>query len=102
MKWSKLLLLLCCGAGIALCLGCDHPETGTTHSAETQKMVYEGMPGVDLKNVLGAPDSTAEWGSVYDVEAGRKKAVERWYYPKRTVVLIDDTVKVPNENTPIN
>ena len=60
-------------------------------------LIIEGMPKSALGNVLGVPDSISTGLSIYDVEAGEKKALERWYYPKRTVVLVDDTVKVANE-----
>lgn len=59
-------------------------------------LVYEGMPGSELKSVLGDPQSVASGGEVYDANTATTKKVEKWIYDKRTVVLIDDTVKSPN------
>jgi len=67
---------------------------------KAKPMVYEGMGLMELETVLGRPDSIVAGGTVYDVEAGKKKSLERWHYTKRTVVVIDDTVKVPNEMLP--
>ncbi len=65
-------------------------------------MVYEGMAKSDLENVLGKPDSIGEVQKIYDPNRGKQKSVVRWYYEKRTVVLIDDTVKVSNERKNFN
>lgn len=73
---------------------------GTDGSGEEQRvkpMVFEGMPANDLEQVLGEPDSISKGGTIYDVAAGEIKELFRWHYKKRTVVVIDDTVKVPNE-----
>lgn len=82
--WS--VLLSACNSG---------SESGNKSKAPA--LVNEGMPKSDLERVLGEPDSIATGLSIYDVEAGQKKELERWYYPKRTVVLLDDTVMVANE-----
>lgn len=65
-------------------------------------MVYEGMAKSALQEVLGRPDSIGEVQKIYDANRGIQKSVERWYYSKRTVVLIDDTVKVTNERKDLN
>ena len=80
---------------LTLLASCSSFESGETQQAKP--MVYEGMAVEELKQVLGEPDSTSQGGTIYDVEAGNKKALYRWYYEKRTVVVIDDTVKVPSE-----
>ena len=59
-------------------------------------MVYEGMPANELENVLGKPTNIDSSGSVFDANKGKTIKVQKWYYDKRTVVLIDDTVKTPN------
>ncbi len=60
-------------------------------------LVREGMSAAKLRETIGRPDSVVISGTVYDVELGQKRVVSRWYYPKRTVLLIDDTVKVGRE-----
>ena len=59
-------------------------------------MVYEGMPAKDLESTLGEPMKVDSTGSVFDANKGRTLKVQKWYYEKRTVVLIDDTVITPN------
>lgn len=76
--------------------------SGSAEKQAARPMVYEGMPKVDLEEVLGRPDSVGKVQKIYDVNQGIKKSVERWYYPKRTVVFIDDTVKVTNERKDLN
>lgn len=60
-------------------------------------MIYEGMPVNEVEQLLGRPDSISKNGTIYDVEAGKKKSLYRWHYEKRTIVIVEDTVKVPNE-----
>lgn len=83
-------------AAIALlAISCESGRSGKEQ--QVKPMVFEGMPANDLERVLGEPDSISKGGTIYDVAAGKKKALFRWHFKKRTVVVIDDTVKVPNE-----
>lgn len=63
---------------------------------EVRPLVYEGMSAEELRQTLGNPEKTEPGGTVYDANAEKTKVVEKWFYAKRTVVLIDDTVKSPN------
>lgn len=63
---------------------------------KAKPMVYEGMPAGDLENILGKPTKVDSSGSVFDANKGKTIKVQKWYYEKRTVVLIDDTVITPN------
>ena len=45
----------------------------------------------ELREILGAPDSIQPGGSVYDANSERTKRVEKWFYPKRKVMVIDDS-----------
>ncbi len=65
-------------------------------SEEQRPLVYEGMPADDLRETLGKPDTIEPGGTVYDANTESTKKVEKWVYTKRTVVVIDDTVKSPN------
>lgn len=102
MKWNKNPYRAVIWFFVPLLCACDSSENDGRKGGTTKQMVHEGMPAGSLRNVLGEPDSTVKGGTVYDVEMGVKKSVERWHYPKRTVVLIDDTVKVPNERPAVN
>lgn len=75
-------------------LGC----TGNRNEdkASVKPMVYEGMSAEELKNILGEPMERDSTGSVFDANKGKTLKVQKWYFEKRTVVLIDDTVIKPN------
>lgn len=66
------------------------------NEAKARPMVYEGMSAGDLENILGQPIKIDSSGSVFDANKGKTIKVQKWYYEKRTVVLIDDTVITPN------
>lgn len=85
---TSFTLISCCVA-IAACQNEPPPE-------EQRPMVYEGMPINELRQTLGKPDTIQPGGTVYDANTESTKKVEKWVYEKRTVVVIDDTVKSPN------
>lgn len=98
MCWMKSKRKLrCCVAAVTASVILTSCLAETEKEGEVKPMVYEGMSVDDLENTLGKPDSVVKGGTVYDVASGRKKKVERLYFKKRTVVAIDDTVKVPDE-----
>jgi len=54
------------------------------------------MSATELEAAIGRPDSLNNKGVVFEAATSTKKTVEKWFYPRRTVVLIDDTVTSPN------
>ncbi len=70
--------------------------TSNPSEESARPLVYEGMSAEDLKSVLGNPERRDTSGLVYDAESDTRKRMERWYYDKRTVILINDTVKSSN------
>lgn len=70
----------------------------TTKRAEekVRPLVYEGMPVKELEDVLGEPERKESEGKVYDANSGKTKTVSHWYYSRRTVTLINDTVVSAN------
>lgn len=84
-----------CRVGFVLfILSCGNPEK----EIKERPLVYEGMSGEELKNVLGLPARIDSLSPIYDGETMKKMPVEKWFYQKRTVILINDTVKNPNLN----
>lgn len=75
-------------------------DAGNTTQEKLRPMVYEGMSATNLKNVIGIPDQIDSSGTVFDANSGKTEKVEKWFYDKRTVVIINDTVIVPNFDTP--
>ena len=65
---------------------------------EVKALVYEGMSRQDLRNKLGEPISIDSSGHVFDTQRQKKVRLEKWEYDKRTVLIINDTVKDPNIN----
>lgn len=63
---------------------------------EVRPLVYEGMSAEELRNNLGEPVSIDSTGKVFDTRYKKKMVVEKWKYAKRTVLLINDTVKDSN------
>jgi hypothetical protein len=61
-----------------------------------RSLVYEGMSAQDLERVLGAPSKKDSVSSIYLADEKKTVAVEKWYYDKRTVLIINDTIKDPN------
>jgi len=59
-------------------------------------LVYEGMPKSELLNVLGQPNRIDTTGKIYQTRTNEMHTLERWFYEKRVVVLINDSVKNPN------
>lgn len=68
------------------------PENET----EVKPLVYEGMSSQDLERVLGSPSKKDSVSSIYLANEKKTVAVEKWYYDKRTVLVINDTIKDPN------
>ncbi len=84
------LVFLVCSLTTA-CSGGNQEKENT----QVRSMVYEGMPAKDLENILGTPAKIDSSGSVFDANKGKTIKVQKWYYEKRVVVLIDDTVIKP-------
>ena len=61
-------------------------------------LVYEGMSATELRNAIGEPNGIDEKNKIFDAESMQKISQEHWIYEKRTVLLINDTVKDPNIN----
>ena len=61
-------------------------------------MVYEGMSATELRIAIGEPNEIDEKSKIFDAESMTKISQEHWIYEKRTVLLINDTVKDPNIN----
>lgn len=59
-------------------------------------LVYEGMSATELRQNLGEPISIDSSGSVFNPEKRKKIKLEKWKYDKRTVLLMNDTVKDSN------
>lgn len=71
----------------------------TSEKPQNEKpLVYEGMSAQELRNNLGEPTSIDSSGQIYDTRYKKKMIVERWRYDKRTVLIINDTVKDSNLN----
>lgn len=96
MKWNKHRSGVLWSTLFLLSIACSSPSS-REKEARTPSMIDEGMSAESVRKLLGQPDSTESGGAIYDVASGKKKMLERWYYPKRTIVMIDDTVKVANE-----
>jgi hypothetical protein len=62
-------------------------------------LVYEGMSGEELEKTLGLPSEKDSLQPIFDGETMERLPVEKWIYEKRTVLLINDTVKNPNVNS---
>ncbi len=78
-----ILTTLSCGSG-------DSKET------KQRALVYEGMPKTELLKVLGSPNRIDSTGKIFQTETNEMLTLERWFYDKRTVVVLNDTVKTPN------
>jgi hypothetical protein len=61
-------------------------------------MVYEGMSAAKLRQVLGEPMKIDSKSEIFNAQSMTKMSLEHWVYEKRTVLLINDTVKNPNLN----
>lgn len=59
-------------------------------------LVYEGMPKSELLNVLGQPNRIDTTGKIYQTRTSEMQTLERWFYEKRIVIVINDSVKNPN------
>lgn len=97
MYWKRSESKVACTSIWLCCVMLASCADSADDKESVKPMVYEGMPVTELENTLGKPDSVVKGGTVYDVESGRKKKVERLHFKKRIVVAIDDTVKVPDE-----
>lgn len=63
-----------------------------------QPLVYEGMSASELREVLGEPLEIETKNEIFDAQTMKKMTLEQWVYEKRTVLLINDTVKNPKLN----
>ncbi|MEM9053039.1 MAG: hypothetical protein AAGC47_13375 [Bacteroidota bacterium] len=90
LKSGYYLLLLVC------LLGCSSPDQ---EKEKTKELVYEGMSSDELEETLGNPNSINDRGEIFNAETMQKMSVEEWIYDKRTVLLINDTVKNPKFNS---
>lgn len=72
------------------CSGAD------SNNDERQALVYEGMPKSELLNVLGQPNRIDTTGKIFQTRTNEIQTLERWFYDKRIVVVINDSVKNPN------
>jgi hypothetical protein len=81
--------------GIALylssCSGTEQP------SRNEPGLVQEGMSMEDVRRILGDPNHIDSAGVIYNVDTETRQKVSRWHYEKRTIVLINDTVKSTDE-----
>ncbi len=59
-------------------------------------LIYEGMSSKDLVEVLGRPASIDSSSKVFNAEIRVMQNLEKWYFPNRTVLIINDTVKDPS------
>jgi len=66
--------------------------------ATPRPLVYEGMSATELRIAIGEPNEIDEKSKIFDAESMTKISQEHWIYEKRTVLLINDTVKDPNIN----
>ena len=82
-------LIVC--STLLLCVSCSN----SSEKIEEKPLVYEGMSKNDLIINLGEPISKDSSSKVYDPVSKKMLAVEKWQYDKRTVLLINDTVKDP-------
>jgi hypothetical protein len=70
-----------------------------SHQGEAKRaLVYEGMPASELRSVLGEPLKIETKPEIINGQTMQKMSLEHWIYDKRTVVLINDTVKNANIN----
>ena len=76
-------------------VGCGSNEV----KKEERPLVYEGMPKEELEYVLGQPIRVDSLNPIFDGETMKKMPVEKWVFKKRTVILINDSVKNPNFNS---
>ena len=82
-------LILC--VILLLCISCNNsPE-----KKEDKPLVYEGMSKKNLIINLGEPISRDSSSKVYDPVSKKMLTVEKWQYDKRTILIINDTVKDP-------
>ncbi len=65
---------------------------------KVQSLIYEGMSKNELILNLGQPTSIDSSSKVYDPVQKKLLEVEKWVYAKRTVLIINDTIKDPNLN----
>jgi hypothetical protein len=54
------------------------------------------MSSQELESVLGQPNEKDSISSIYLPDQSKTVAVEKWFYDKRVVLIINDTIKVPN------
>lgn len=85
LRWIQFVFL------IALMAACSPSEP-----RKEKPLVYEGMSKAELEQVLGLPNLQDTLGHMLDVNTNGKIFLERWSYDKRTVLIINDTVKNPD------
>lgn len=93
MRRTRLFLFVLLSVLVFSAVSCS-PEK----KKEEKPLVYEGMSADELRTNLGEPSSIDSTGRVFDTRYNKKMVVEKWKYEKRTVLLINDTVKDSNLN----
>jgi hypothetical protein len=73
-------------------------QESTSQDIKPQSLVHEGMSATELRAVLGEPKEINTKNEIFDAQSMTKMSLEQWVYEKRTVLLINDTVKNPNLN----
>jgi len=89
----KFLLLFLLFASIIT--SCDSSDS---ENVSERPLVYEGMSKAELQSVLGEPLKIEIKPEIFDGQTMKRLTLEHWEYKKRTVVLINDTVKNANLN----
>ncbi|MGB6037065.1 MAG: hypothetical protein WBG42_12405 [Cryomorphaceae bacterium] len=68
------------------------------NEVKPKPMIYEGMSATELRDVLGEPIEIDSKSEIFNAQSMTKMSLEHWVYERRTVLLINDTVKNPNLN----
>lgn len=73
-------------------------QCSNINSEETavKPLVYEGMSSQELERVLGKPNEKDSVSAIYLADQKKTVAIEKWFYDKRIVLIINDTIKDPN------
>jgi hypothetical protein len=79
-------------AAACILIACGHAGEPT----EPKQLVHDGMSVGELRRALGEPIAIDSTGTVYDAMRGMKYRTEKWQYEKRTVFIINDTVRSVN------
>lgn len=77
--------------GVLFCSCTSQPQ-----EEKIRPMVYEGMAADELRKVLGEPAQIDTLAPLYSADLEQMVDVVKWQYEKRTVIIINDTIKNPN------